>query len=115
MTSPSLMHETGHSKLEHWDSPEGWDGREVGGGFGMETHVHPWLTHVGVRQDPPQYCKRTTEVGRHKKGLFLKPLEKASSCQQLDFELLASKNMIIHFCCFKSSVLWLFVITALEN
>ena len=26
---PSSMHETGHSKLVHWDDPEGWDG---GGG-----------------------------------------------------------------------------------
>ena len=33
MTSPSLMHETGHSKLVHWDNPEGWDGE--GGGFEM--------------------------------------------------------------------------------
>ena len=31
MTSPSLMHETGHSKPVHWDNPEGWDGMgEVG-------------------------------------------------------------------------------------
>ena len=26
MTSPSLMHETGHSKLMCWDNAEGWDG-----------------------------------------------------------------------------------------
>ena len=25
-------------------------GRKVGGGFRMGTHVHPWLTHVNVRQ-----------------------------------------------------------------
>ena len=25
MTSPSSMHETGHSKGVHWDNPEGWD------------------------------------------------------------------------------------------
>ena len=31
MTSPSSMHETGHSKPVHWDNPEGWD--EEGGGF----------------------------------------------------------------------------------
>ena len=30
MTSPSSMHETGHSKLVHWDNPEGWNGE--GGG-----------------------------------------------------------------------------------
>ena len=32
ITCPSLMHETGHSKLLHWDNPEGWDGE----GRGME-------------------------------------------------------------------------------
>ena len=32
-------------------------GREVGGGFRMGTHVHPWLIHVNVWQKPPQYCK----------------------------------------------------------
>ena len=35
MTSPSLMHETGHSKLVHWDNPEGWDGE--GGERGLGT------------------------------------------------------------------------------
>ena len=30
MTSPSLMHETGHLKPVHWDNPEGWNGE--GGG-----------------------------------------------------------------------------------
>ena len=29
-TSPSSIHETGHSKPLRWDIPEGWDG--VGGG-----------------------------------------------------------------------------------
>ena len=41
--SPSSMHETGHSKLVHWDNPEGWDGmgREVGGGFWIgDTFTH---------------------------------------------------------------------------
>ena len=26
-------------------------GREVGGGSGWGTHVHPWLSHVNVRQN----------------------------------------------------------------
>ena len=26
MTNLSSMHETGHSKLVHWDDPERWDG-----------------------------------------------------------------------------------------
>ena len=32
-------------------------GREVGGGSGWGTHVHPWLIHVDIWQKPPQYCK----------------------------------------------------------
>ena len=42
MTSPSSIHETGHSKLLHWDNPEGWDGeggdRGVRDGGHMYTH-----------------------------------------------------------------------------
>ena len=38
MTSPSSMHETGHSQLMHWDSPEGWDGE--GGGSGVWDRGH---------------------------------------------------------------------------
>ena len=58
MANPSLMHEMGHSKLVHWDDPEGWDGKGGGGGFGIGgTHIHPWLIHVIVWQKPPQYCK----------------------------------------------------------
>ena len=34
MTSPSSMHETGHSKLVHWDNPEGFDGE--GGWRGVQ-------------------------------------------------------------------------------
>ena len=34
-----------------------WMGREVGGGSGWGTPVHPWLIHVNVWQKPPQYCK----------------------------------------------------------
>ena len=26
------MHDTGHSKLVHWDNPEGWDGEGSGRG-----------------------------------------------------------------------------------
>ena len=35
MTSASLMHETGHSKLVLWDNPKGW-GRE-GSGSGIQV------------------------------------------------------------------------------
>ena len=49
MTSPSLMHETGNSKLVPWENPEGWNGeggdRRIWDGG---THVHPWMIHVSV-------------------------------------------------------------------
>ena len=32
-------------------------GKEVGGGPGWGTHVHPWLIHVNVCQKPLQYCR----------------------------------------------------------
>ena len=58
MTSPSSVHEAGHSKLVFWDSPEGWDGEASGRGVQDEgTHVHTWLINVNVWQKPPQYCK----------------------------------------------------------
>ena len=42
MTSPSSMHETEHSKMVHWENPEGWEGegggREVQDGGNMYTH-----------------------------------------------------------------------------
>ena len=47
------MHEAGCSGLLPWDDPEGWVGE---GGSGWGTHVHPWLIHVNIWQNP-QYCK----------------------------------------------------------
>ena len=39
---PSSMLETGHSKLVHWDNPEGWDG-EGGGGEGQDgEHMYTY-------------------------------------------------------------------------
>ena len=39
------MHETGHSKMVHWDNPEGWD--EEGGGKegqdGEHMYTHCWF------------------------------------------------------------------------
>ena len=48
MTSPSSMHETGHSKLLHWDNPEGWDGEEGGKGVqdGGHMYTHDWVMSV---------------------------------------------------------------------
>ena len=48
IASAGSMHEAGHSGLEHWDDPEGWDGE---GGSGCGTHVHPWWIHVNVWQN----------------------------------------------------------------
>ena len=42
MASPSLVHETGHSGVVHWDGPEGWDGE--GGGRGVQDGEHMY-TH----------------------------------------------------------------------
>ena len=41
IASPGLMHETGRSGLVHWDDPEGWDGRKVGGGLRMGNICTP--------------------------------------------------------------------------
>jgi len=41
MTSPRSMHETGHSKLVHWDNPEGRDGEGGGRGFWMGDTCTP--------------------------------------------------------------------------
>ena len=50
--------EAGRSKPVLWDNPEGWgEGKEVGGGFRIQGHVHPWPIHVDVWQKSPQYCK----------------------------------------------------------
>ena len=35
------MPETGHTKLVHWDDPEGWDGEGGGGGFRMGNTCIP--------------------------------------------------------------------------
>ena len=42
----------------HWHDSERWDGEGSGReGSGWGTHVHPWLIHVNVWQNPPQHCK----------------------------------------------------------
>ena len=49
--SSGSMHDTGCLRLVHWDDPEGWYRREVGGGFRMGAHVHPWWIHVDIWQN----------------------------------------------------------------
>ena len=41
MTSASLMHEAGHSKLVLWDNPEGWGGEGGRRGFRMGDTCAP--------------------------------------------------------------------------
>ena len=41
IASPGLMHEIGCSGLVHWDDPEGWDGEQVGGVFGIGNTCTP--------------------------------------------------------------------------
>ena len=55
ITSPSLMHETGHSKPMHWDNPEDRMEREVGGGFRMRDTCTPMA-------DSCQYMAKTTTI-----------------------------------------------------
>ena len=50
IVSPDLMQDTGSFGLVHWEDPERWYGREVGGRSGWETRVHPWWMHVDVWQ-----------------------------------------------------------------
>ena len=44
IASPGSMHDTGCSRLVHWDDPEGWDGE--GGGRGVQDGEHMY-THGG--------------------------------------------------------------------
>ena len=57
MTSASLMHEAGHANLVLGDNPEGWSGREVGGGFRMGDTCTPVADACQCMANPPQYHK----------------------------------------------------------
>ena len=57
IASPSLMHDTGCSGLVHWDDPEEWDGREVGGVFRMGNTCTPMVDSCQCMAKPIQYCK----------------------------------------------------------
>ena len=41
VASPGSMHNTGCLGLVHWDDPEGWLGRELGGAFRMGNTCTP--------------------------------------------------------------------------
>ena len=73
MTSASSVHEAGHPKPVLWDNPEGWGGEGGGRGFGMGTHVLPWLIHVNVWQNPTILYSNYPPIKINKN--FLKYLE----------------------------------------
>ena len=56
IASPGLMHDTGCSGLVHWNDPEGWFGREVGGGFRMGNTCTPVADSCQCMAEPIQYC-----------------------------------------------------------
>ena len=51
IASPGSMHEIGCSGLVHLDDPEGWMGKEVGGGSEWGTRVLSWWVQVNVWQN----------------------------------------------------------------
>ena len=56
--SPGSMHDTGCSGLVHWDNPEGWDGREVGGGWFRMGNTRTLVADsCQCMAKPIQYCK----------------------------------------------------------
>ena len=62
VTSPGSMNDTGCLGLVHWDDPEGWYGREEGGGFGMGTHVYLWWVHVDIWQNQCNIVKLKNKI-----------------------------------------------------
>ena len=42
IASPGSVHETGGSRLVHWDDPEGWDAEEGGRGFQDGEHMYTY-------------------------------------------------------------------------
>ena len=57
MASPGSMNDTVCSGLVHWDDPEGWDGRDVGGGFRVRNMCTPMADSCQCMAKPIQYCK----------------------------------------------------------
>ena len=60
MTSASLIHETGHPKLVHWDDQRDGIGKEVGGGFRMGNTCTLMADSCQCMAKPIQSCKVKT-------------------------------------------------------
>jgi len=54
------MHETGHSKLVHWDNPEGWDGE--GGRRWVQEGGLGWRDTCTPMADSCQCMAKTTTI-----------------------------------------------------
>ena len=52
-----LMQDTGCLGLVHWEDPEGWDGKGVGGWFRMGNTCTPVADSCQCKAKPLQYCK----------------------------------------------------------
>ena len=57
IASPGSMHDTGYSRLVHWDDPERWDGEGGGEGFRMGNTCTPMADSSQYMAKPIQYCK----------------------------------------------------------
>ena len=57
IVSPGLMHNTGCSRLMHWDDPEGWGGEGGGRGFRMGNTCKPMVDSSQCMAKLIQYCK----------------------------------------------------------
>ena len=57
VTSPGSMHDAGCLGLVHWDDPEGWYGREEGGGFMMGNTCMSVADSFRYMAEPIQYCE----------------------------------------------------------
>ena len=57
VTNPGSMHGSGCLGLVHWDDPEGWEGKEEGGGLRMWNTGIPVADSFRYLAKLIQYCK----------------------------------------------------------
>ena len=67
VTSPGSMHDTGCLGLVHWDDPEGWYGREEGGGFRMGNMCIPVADSFLYMAEPINIVKFKNKIKLKKK------------------------------------------------
>ena len=57
IASPGSMHDTECSGLVHWDDPDKWAERVLGGGLGMGNTCTPMVDSSQCMAEPIQCCK----------------------------------------------------------